>query len=150
MIDADEDLSRCMLSESSLRRSDSSGIRVKSEAVMVILKRCQEHELEMIASSVLEYEIGKAPDPGRRSRVGSLLALANTVAEITADAAKRAEALQRMGLSGIDALHVAIAEMNSVDVFLTVDDRLLKRCSENSESIRVRVDNPVSWLTEVY
>jgi len=117
---------------------------------MVILKRCQEHELEMIASSVLEYEIGKAPDPGRRSRVGSLLALANTVAEITADAAKRAEALQRMGLSGIDALHVAIAEMNSVDVFLTVDDRLLKRCSENSESIRVRVDNPVSWLTEVY
>jgi len=53
-MDADEDLSRCMLSESSLRRSDSSGIRVKSEAVMVILKRCQEHELEMIASSVLE------------------------------------------------------------------------------------------------
>ncbi len=82
--------------------------------------------------------------------MGYLLALANIVAEVTVDTAKRAETLQRMGLSGIDTLHVAIAEINSVDVFLTVDDRLLKRCSENSKSIGVRVENPVSWLTEVY
>lgn len=117
---------------------------------MVILRKCQEHEFEMTSSQALEIEVSRTPDPNRRARVASILALASTVVEITDGAIARAQALQRLGLTAIDALHVALAEMSGVDVFLTTDDRLLKRCSDNPTVIGVRVENPVSWLTEVY
>lgn len=125
-------------------------IRLESEAVMVILRKCQEHEFEMISSQALEYEIGKTPDLDRQARVASLLAMASAVAQITDDTISRAESFQHLGLDGIDALHLALAEMSGAEVFLTTDDRLLKRCSENSRTIGIRVANPVSWITEVY
>lgn len=70
--------------------------------------------------------------------------------QLTQGTVTRTESLQRLGLAGIDALHVAPAEMNGAEVFLTTDDRLLKRCSDISAVLRVRVANPVAWLTEVY
>ncbi len=117
---------------------------------MVILKKCQEHEFEMLGSQVLECEVGMTPDLDRRTRVASLLALASSVFQLTQEAGGRAESLRRLGLTDIDAFHVASAELSGADVFLTTDDRLLKRCSEISALLRVKVANPVAWLTEVY
>jgi len=98
---------------------------------MVILRKCQEHEFEMISTQVLEYEIGKTPDSNRQARVSSLLALANTVLHITDEAISRAESLRHFGLTDIDALHLALAETSGVDVFLTTDDRLRHQGSES-------------------
>jgi len=47
-----------------------------------------------------------------------------------------------------DALHLACAEVGAVDVFLTTDDGLVRRARRHAETLRVRVENPVSWYQE--
>jgi len=42
------------------------------------------------------------------------------------------------------ALHLACAEQRQVDVFLTTDDRLLRRAQRLS--ISITVENPLIWL----
>ena len=54
-----------------------------------------------------------------------------------------------MGFKPFDALHLACAESGNADVFLTTDDRLIKRSKRFISELRVRVENPLSWLLEV-
>ena len=61
----------------------------------------------------------------------------------------RAKTIQEFGIRAIDALHIACAEQGKVDVFLTTDDLLLKKCQQNQEDIQVKVANPLTWLMEV-
>ena len=49
----------------------------------------------------------------------------------------------------MDALHIVCAEKAGVDAFLTVDDKLMKKSKANVDKLRVRVENPVTWLQEV-
>jgi predicted nucleic acid-binding protein len=49
----------------------------------------------------------------------------------------------------MDALHLACAEKLRVDVFLTVDYRLIKKGKMNTDKLDIRVENPVIWLQEV-
>lgn len=58
---------------------------------------------------------------------------------------QRGQALQSFGIQLLDSLHVASAEYGQVDVFLTVDDRLLRQLGR-AATVSVTVDNPVSWL----
>ncbi len=44
---------------------------------------------------------------------------------------------------------IASAEFSGVDVFLTTDDRLLKRSIRYSDKLRVKVNNPVQWFIDV-
>lgn len=61
----------------------------------------------------------------------------------------RAEELEAMGLLGMDAFHLALAERAGVDVFLTTDDRFLRRAVRVQKRVRVRVENPLEWLHNV-
>jgi hypothetical protein len=40
-------------------------------------------------------------------------------------------------------------EKAQVDVLLTTDDKFLKKGIQNSDTLTVRIMNPVSWLQEV-
>lgn len=48
----------------------------------------------------------------------------------------------------LDALHLAFAEASDATVFLTTDDRLLRKAISYAGDIKVRVSNPVTWLME--
>jgi predicted nucleic acid-binding protein len=48
-----------------------------------------------------------------------------------------------------DATHIASAERSNADIFLSTDDRLLKKAQKNSPLINVNINNPVQWLAEV-
>lgn len=102
-----------------------------------------------MSSTVLNLEVRRNPDPERRRDAESLLVFANEIfapSNSTADLAKR---IQELGIGPFDALHVAIADESGADVFLTTDDDLLRRCRRNRGMLRVRVENPVSWVREV-
>ncbi|MEO1095759.1 MAG: hypothetical protein AAFX01_12760 [Cyanobacteria bacterium J06638_28] len=45
-----------------------------------------------------------------------------------------------------DALYLAFAEAGEVDVFLTTDDRLLRKAKQNISLIKIVVENPTIWL----
>lgn len=40
------------------------------------------------------------------------------------------------------------AEAGGAELFLTTDDRLVRRAQQNAQTIKVRVVNPAQWLTE--
>ncbi|MCT7971078.1 hypothetical protein [Laspinema olomoucense] len=47
------------------------------------------------------------------------------------------------------AIHLASAERTRADIFLSTDDRLIKKAKRNIQLIHVPVDNPVQWLLNV-
>jgi len=57
----------------------------------------------------------------RRSRIETYVKLETTHVRVDAGISRRAEALERLGVTGFDALHLACAEAGA-DVFLTVDE----------------------------
>ncbi|MEK6284516.1 MAG: hypothetical protein AABO57_02105 [Acidobacteriota bacterium] len=56
--------------------------------------------------------------------------------------------MERLGFTGFDALHLACAESGDADVFLTTDDKLMKRAARVSTKLDVRVANPLQWAQE--
>lgn len=61
----------------------------------------------------------------------------------------RGTQLETLGFKWFDALHLACAESGKADIFLTTDDRLLRKAKRLSSDLRVRVENPYTWLQEV-
>jgi len=63
------------------------------------------------------------------------------------DAVKqRAGELVKLGLKPFDATHIASAEAIAADVFLTTDDRLIRKATRYQTQLNVLVNNPVTWL----
>ena len=119
-------------------------VRLEGEAVLAILERCQQGDLQLINSTALEAEISRTADPERRQRVLAALSLATQKIQVTEAMMQRATELQASGFTPFDALHLACAEAATIDCFLTTDDRLLRRSKRTN--ISVPVSNPVTWI----
>ncbi|MGL5079440.1 MAG: hypothetical protein ACRDBG_26880 [Waterburya sp.] len=48
-----------------------------------------------------------------------------------------------------DALHLAFAEAGGADVFLTTDDRLLKKAKQSPNLFQIEIENPTIWLMNI-
>jgi len=124
-------------------------IHLESEAVILILKRIRSGNWEWISSETVEYEVGQTPNMERRHRVESLIRYAGHTILVEKSIVKRASELKAIGFDAYDALHLACAEHSNADIFLTTDDKLLRLSRECSNTLKVRVDNPLIWLREV-
>ena len=102
-------------------------IRVECEAVLAILAAVQAGELVLLTSEALEFEIQRIPDDYRRREALAILTLASERLVITQLTETLALSLEQIGLSPMDALHVALASEASADFFATTDDKLLRR-----------------------
>jgi hypothetical protein len=120
----------------------------EAEAVEGIPRLVQGGRATWVSSQVLEIEISRNPDWERRHDVLALLAFADEVVVPLPNDANRAESLERLGFGEFDALRLTCAEQGAVDVFLTTDDGLLRRARRHAETLRIRVENPVSWYQE--
>lgn len=63
--------------------------------------------------------------------------------------AYRARELETLGFDVFDALHLACAEEGEAEVLLMTDERFLSKATRYANEIKVRVENPVSWLMEL-
>ncbi len=115
-------------------------IRFESEAVKVILSFCDQRRWHNIA--LLEVE--QIPDEDRKKKLQLLMEQADEVVNIDKSISSRAKEFEEKGIQAFDALHLACAE-DGADVFLTVDDNLLKQAL-SLEDLKVPVNNPVVWL----
>jgi predicted nucleic acid-binding protein len=102
-----------------------------------------------IGSEVIGLEISQTPDPERRRRVRLLASHAHRSIVVGQSEIERAQQFVAWGISAFDALHLACAESGGADVFLTTDDRLLRKSATHAPQLRVRVENPLVWLREV-
>lgn len=104
---------------------------------------------DWLSSVILEDEVNADADSERRSRVKSVMEHVHYTLSIGASEETRAEALENLGFKHYDALHIACAESGGADVLLTTDDRMLRLAKRCHAQLRVRVENPHTWLQEI-
>lgn len=124
-------------------------IRLESEAILLIMARLQTGEWQWLGSDAISYEVGQTPNLERRRRMEVLTSAIQQSILLTQTEAARAKVLQALGFKQWDALHLACAESGQADIFLTTDDKLLRLAQRMTNQLKVRVANPLTWLTEV-
>jgi predicted nucleic acid-binding protein len=119
-------------------------IFLESQAVVMILQMIEAGILDLVSSSVLEYENSRNPYPIKQAAMNRYLRLAGSRCEADESILRRGEALERDGLKAMDALHVACAEALGCDYFITCDKRLINRCV----GLQLKVINPLDLVLE--
>lgn len=122
-------------------------IRLEAEAILEIIRRCS-LDWELISSTAILYEIGSISDPVRKSHVTRLTGRARETIRVDTNLLLRADMMEKTGVMGMDAIHLACAEKAGA-IFLTTDDEVIRIMRAHSQDISVRVDNPLHWLMEV-
>jgi predicted nucleic acid-binding protein len=123
-------------------------VRLESEAVLLILGRCQRGEWQLVGSEAIALEINQTPDLERRSQLRALAALSTLQITVDESVELRARWFVQQGLGTFDALHLACAEASRATVLLTTDDRLMRWAKRQPNMLQVGVSNPVIWLFE--
>ncbi|MCY7332280.1 MAG: PIN domain-containing protein [Pseudanabaena sp. CAN_BIN31] len=123
-------------------------VRLETEAVVTILECCDRNDMTLISSDALEFELQRLPNPEGRSQIFAFLGAAKEFVETNENIENRAEGLCKLGFTLYDALHIASAEASSARVFLTTDDRLIRKAMSYADNIQIKVSNPVTWLME--
>jgi predicted nucleic acid-binding protein len=126
--------------------SSQDRIRLEAEAVLSIYRKCRLGEWTLLTSEVIESELRQTPDTQRVALIMAALALAAEKALWDSALKQRAVELVTLGLKPFDAAHLASAEAIAADVFLTTDDRLIRKAIRYQTSLNVLVSNPVTWL----
>ena len=121
-------------------------IRRETKVIETILSQFYMNHWYWIASSVLRFEIQQNPDLKLRSDLIILLQQAHQTIFVSGKEISRGAQLEALGFKKLDALHIACAESGEVDIFLTTDDKLLRRAIRLWDKLRVRVENPHTWL----
>ena len=129
--------------------STQDRIRLESEAILTILERCLQGNWSLVISEIMEAEIDRIPNNDRKQKVRSLLLIHREYRMVDTSIEKRAKEIQKLTVKAYDALHIACAEKSKVDIFLTTDDSLLNKVLRNRHTLKVRLENPLKWLTEV-
>jgi predicted nucleic acid-binding protein len=122
-------------------------VNLEAESVLSILSRCEEGELTLYSSNIIDLEIDKNKDAEKLKKVRGLISSANEKLKLDDNATERATEFQKHGIKAMDSFHLAIAETNGLDVFLTTDDAFLRAAYRIKTQIVVA--NPVTWLMEV-
>ncbi|HHT9139054.1 MAG TPA: PIN domain-containing protein [Candidatus Wunengus sp. YC60] len=124
-------------------------IRFESEAILTILEHCQEGKYTFVSSEAVDIEIFKIPDIEKRQKVGMLSSISQSYIKVDTHIEKRAIELEQMNFTGFDALHIACAERGKVDILLTTDDNLIRKALRYKQILKIKIENPVTWLMEV-
>ena len=112
-----------------------------------IIGRCDNGEWEFRSSDVLFDELNDITDFIKKLHVLQLCNSAASHIELTEEIISRAKELEKFNIKPYDALHLASAEKECVDVFLTTDLKLLKAVRRSDTKLNVK--NPLVWFTEV-
>jgi predicted nucleic acid-binding protein len=121
----------------------------ETQAIRRILAYFLRSHWSWVCSRVVIDEVEQTPDLRKRIQLKTWLNLAHQTASLRSREISRGRELESLGFKEQDALHLACAESSKADVFLTTDDRLLKRAQSYQARLYIRVENPVTWLEEV-
>lgn len=120
-------------------------IFLETQAVTLILQMAAAQLIDLVSSSVLEYENSLNPFPIKQQAMNRYLQMATIKQQVDETMQQRAEQLEQQGIKAIDALHVACAEVANSDYFLTCDKRLINRC----QGLPIKTLNPVDFILEI-
>ena len=122
-------------------------IRLETEAILSILKRCS-LDWELVMSTAILHEIGMISDPRRKGNILQLTDRSHEMVLVDNALLSRAEEIEKTGVMGMDAVHIACAEKAGA-ILLTTDDELIRIMKKNVTYTSIQIDNPLHWLIEV-
>lgn len=130
---------------------DRSNIRnyLEREAVLIILQKAFDGEIEIAGSDILEIELSKIKNDEKRNDVeGVYNALITNTIRTTSEIEMRAVQIrEKSNIKAFDSLHLACAETEA-DILLTTDIKFLRGCQRIKSGISVK--NPVEFIMEVF
>ncbi|MEA1885306.1 MAG: PIN domain-containing protein [Thermotogota bacterium] len=86
-----------------------------------------------------EIEIENTPNIEKRNYLKGIVNFVHKTKKIQNKESIRAKQLERVGFKSFDAMHIACAESEKADVFLTTDDKLLKLAKRNKNKLNVDI-----------
>lgn len=108
-------------------------IVIETQIVVVLLLMASQSHLDLINSFALAYENNRNPKIENLIIVSDLLGLSSEYISFDQQIVSRALEHENMGISGMDALHVACAEKAKADSFVTCDDRLINKLKKTPD-----------------
>jgi PIN domain len=120
--------------------------RVAAEAAAVfrILGRVIDGQEQLAWSDVLDFENSKHPLADRRVEIGRWAGRAAVRIQVEPEVAALAREIARVGVSPLDAAHLACAEIGGCKAFITCDDRLIRRAGRLGLALAVLT--PVQYV----
>jgi len=116
--------------------------KLDSEVLSFIIQLVGSGQLNIVNSSVIEYENSLNSIAERRMFVKEVLKQAKSYQNVNERIKGRADNLvTEMKLSPIDALHIVAAEEAKVDLFITCDYNIVKKYKG-----KLKVINPLEFL----
>jgi len=101
-------------------------IHLEAEAVKAILKLYEQGYWEIVISQISLVEVRNVKDPSKRQKLQYIVSQISSLIPLSEPLIQRAKYFESNRLEAMDAMHLACAEQGA-KVFLTVDDKLLKR-----------------------
>jgi predicted nucleic acid-binding protein len=126
---------------------DQSQPRIHLEAIgfVIVLQLIEAGEIDLVVSSVNEFENSRNPFEARRAWVNRWFKLAKLRQSVNEPIRQRAKEIERQGIKALDALHLSCAEQSGCNWFLTCDDKLQRKYSARV----MTVADPVNFILQV-
>ena len=116
-------------------------VRMETEAILFIQRKIKEGKIEIVWSTILDFEIKQSPYQSRQETSDVFRRLAQTIVDIDDEVRQLSLVFQSRGLACADALHVTSAVKAGCQYFLTVDKRIL-----NKPIAEIEVMNPIQFV----
>jgi predicted nucleic acid-binding protein len=124
-------------------------IHLETEAVLTILKHVEVGDWTWVSSSVVLYEVNNIPNSDKKHRILKLCDKASEIVKLDKQIYSFSKEFMKLGFKSYDALHLSCAKKAGVNIFLSTDDKLVKKAYKNQDTLNIKVDNPLHWLQEV-
>jgi predicted nucleic acid-binding protein len=102
-------------------------IYIETEAKLEIQNLIKTGKLELVWSTVLDYENSMNPHSKAKEAIEKWRYFARERLHTSAEVIERGHELESIGFSAMDALHIACCNQVKADYFITVDKGILKK-----------------------
>lgn len=131
------------------RPFDQPSPRIKREvqALRTLLRGADRGKVKLVGSPIIEMELEWLGNPEKREAAQKLVrkSMSEWSLRVPAEAKTVQRRLQDLGLAPMDALHIAWAAAIRCDVFITVDDGILKMDKQIELRTGLRVSDPAGF-----
>lgn len=123
-------------------------VNLEASAIETIFRKHINKEIEIYKSMAIDFEISKINYENKRRQVEDLYdAIESIEIAYSQEIKQRAIELREYNIKDMDSLHLAFAESEDVDYFITTD-RLLINASKRA-NLKIKVINPIEFIMEV-
>lgn len=120
-------------------------IMIETQIFIVLLTMISKGRFDLVNSFALEYENSKNPDIENMLKISDLLGYSPDYISYDEGILDRALEIEKYGLMGMDAVHIACAEKAKADFFITCDNNLIKKL-KRIDNISIAYYNVIDFV----